>query len=138
MRGQERQRHRLEEPAHGIAEVELDGQLVERGGLHLGPRGGERTRVGRVVEHAHRVDDVAARDRDPIVPPRVGAEMERPAGALLGHRPALGEIREDGAPGAEPDEAPEQERHQVAVRLRPGRERGDGGGAAEDALHVAE
>jgi hypothetical protein len=136
--GQQRQRRRLEESPHGIAEIELDGPFVEGGGLHLRPGGCQRSPVRRVVEHGHGVDDVEARDRDPVVPRGVGAELERPAGALLGHRPALREIGEHGASRTEPDQTAEEERHEVPVDLRPGRQRGDRRGAAEDALHVAQ
>ena len=69
---------------------------------------------------------------EPVLP-----QVERPAGALLAHRPPLGEVREDRVAGTEPDEAAEEERHEVAIHLGSGRQRRYGRGAAEDALHVA-
>ena len=135
--GQEREHGGLQEPADGIGEVELHGALVDRRGLDLGPGRGHRPGVVRVVEDVHRVHHVAARHRHAVVPDRVPPQVERPAGALLAHRPSLGEVREDRVAGTEPDEAAEEERHEVAVRLRSGRQRRDRRGAAEDALHVA-
>ena len=64
-------------------------------------------------------------DRLAVVPARVGAQVDRPGLAARVDRPALGEIGHERAVRPVAHEAGEQQRDEVAVGLRPRRQRAD-------------
>ena len=107
----------LEEPADGRVEREPDGPLAD--GLHRHPGPGRRARAGvvGVLQGVDREGDVGRGDGLAVVPERVVTELERPRPAVVGGRPAGGEVRDHAAIGAVADQPGEQQRDQIAVGL---------------------
>ena len=126
----------LEEPADWRVEREPDRPLADGLDRHPGPRGRARAGVVGVLQGVDREGDVGRGDRLAVVPEGVLTELERPRPAVVGGRPAGGEVRHHAAVGAVADEPGEQQRNQIAVGLRARGQRADRLGVAEHALAV--
>ena len=127
---------RLEEPAERRRQREHDAAHPDRPDLDLVPRAGARAVVVRVLEDPDGERDVLGRDGLAVVPDRVVAQLERPDRAGTVDRPALGEVRDDGAGRPIPDEPGIDQRDEIAIGLGSGGQRRHRDRTAEHALDV--